>query len=40
MGVMGVSAKAAAWAADSTASRRILVALPPFILDEPLMASG
>lgn len=38
--VMGVFVKAAAWAADRTTSRRILVALPPFILDEPLMASG
>ena len=37
---MGVFVKAAAWAADRTTSRRILVPLPPFILEEPLMASG
>ena len=40
MYVTGVLVKVAAWAADRTTSRRILVTLPPFILEEPLIASG
>lgn len=38
--VTGTCAKAAACAAARATSRMTLVALPPFILDEPLTASG